>query len=170
MKGKLIWKTEEEMQEELKKRIDSYKPGDSKDGYVLSAEGTFVYRGIAYLVKVIRYFNHTNKFTAIGRDRISDSHAIVEYPNETKPLVELIPQDYSCEFLYHDTNHSWNDKQTVEEQIKECHKLAKADIDNLLDGEISKKINEGIEALQKIKDKLDKIVKKTKVAKRSKKE
>ncbi len=162
MKGKLEFKSEEVMQKELKERIDSHKKGQSRDGYILRAEGEFTYRGIAYLIKVLRYYNHTNKFTNIGRDRISDSHAIVEYPDETKPILDIIPSEYECEFLFHDTLHSYNDNQTMEEQVEVCHKLAKGDIDNLLDGEISKRIDEGIKRLQEIKKKLNKEVKKLK--------
>ena len=61
---------------------------------------------------------------------ISDSFANVEYPDETKPIVDIIPSDYSYEFLYHDTNHSWNENQTVEEKIKDSHNMAKEDIDS----------------------------------------
>jgi len=154
-KGKLIWASEEEQEKELKTRIQSWEKGQSRDGYVLCAEGKFVYNGVSYLIKVLRYFNHTDKFTTMGSDRISDKHAIIEYPEEVKPIRDLIPYDFESEFLYHDTLHSYNDKQTIEEQIKECHKLAKEDIDNLLNGEISERINEGIKRLQEIKNKLD---------------
>ena len=153
MNNKLVWKSEIEMQKELKKKIESWKKGFSKDGYILSATGKFTYRKIVYLIKVLRYYNHTDKFTNMG-NRISDSHVVVEYPKETKPILDLIPSDFETEFLYHDTLHSHNDKQTIEEQIQECHKLAKQDIDNLLDGEISKRIDEGIKILQKVKKKL----------------
>lgn len=159
MEGKLIWKTEEEMQTELQKRISDYKPGYSRDGFVVRANGKFVYRGIAYLINVLRYFNHTDKFTPMGQN-ISDSFANVEYPEETKPIVDIIPSDYSYEFLYHDTNHAYNDNQTVEEKIEVCHELAKKDIDSLLDGEISKQIDNGIKALQEVKKKLDMEIKK----------
>lgn len=154
--GKLVWKSEDEMQKELKERINSWKQGNSRDGKILAAENKFVYRGVAYLIKVFRYYNHTNKFIPLGSDRVSDCHAVVEYPDETKPIVDLIPNDYRFEFLYHDTLHSWNDNQTTEQQIEVCQDWAKRDIDNLLDGEISKRIDEGIKALQKAKDKLDK--------------
>ena len=159
MKNKLIWKSEEEMQEELKKRIESYKQGQSRDGNIISAKGEFIYKGIKYIIEVLRYYNHTNKFTNMGRDRISDSHAVVEYPDETKPLI---PIGFESEFLYHDTLHSWNDKQTIEEQIDVCHKWAKGDIDNLLDGEISKRIDEEIKRLEEVKKKLNDEVKKLK--------
>ena len=157
MNNKLVWKSERKMQEELKKIMESWKRGFSKDGYILSAEGKFVYRKIAYLIKVLRYYNHTDKFTNMSR-RISDSHAVVEYPKETEPILNLIPRDFESEFLYHDTLHSYNDKQTTEKQIEECHKLAKQDIDNLLDGEIGKRIDEGIKRLQKVKKKLSGVI------------
>lgn len=163
MNNELVWTSEEDMQKELDKRIKDYKPGYSRDGFVLRAKGKFIYRGIAYLVNVLRYFNHTNRFVPMS-SRISDSHANVEYPEETKPIVDIIPQDYSYEFLYHDTNHSHNDNQTTEDQIKECHELAKRDIDNLLDGEISKEIDKGIIALQEVKAKLNMEIKKAKDA------
>lgn len=153
--NKLIWKTESKQDEELRQRIGSYEKGKSRDGYILAAEGEFDYKGIKYLIKVLRYFNHTNKFTAIGRDRISDKHCVVEYPDETKPIKDMIPSEFESEFLFHDTLHSWNDKQTIEEQIKTCHKWAKEDIDNLLNGEISKRIEEGINRLNEIRDKLN---------------
>lgn len=160
--NKLTWKPEEEMQKELKGRIESWKQGQGRDGNILSAEGKFVYKGIAYLIKVLRYYNHTDKFTNIGRDRISDSHVVVEYPDETKPILDLIPNEFESEFLYHDTLHGWNDKQTVEEQIKVCHNMAKEDIDNLLNGEISKRIDEGIKKLEEAKKKLNDEIKKIK--------
>ncbi len=169
MTDKLIWKSEEEMQKELKKRVDSWEEGQGRDGNILSAEGKFVYKGVSYLIMVLRYYNHTNKFTNMGRDRISDSHAVVEYPDETKPILNLIPNEFESEFLYHDTLHGWNDKQTIEEQIEMCHKQAKEDINNLLDGEISRRINEGIKRLEEVKKKLNDGVKKLHLNQKKKK-
>jgi len=129
---KIEWKTETEMQEELKKRISEFKSGQSKDGYVIKGEGIFTYKNIKYLIRVLRYFNHTDKFKPIDTHRISDCHSVVEYPPETLKLVQLIESinnDY--EFLYKDTLHSWNDNQTIEEQLNECHRLAKEDIDSI---------------------------------------
>lgn len=155
--NKLIYKTEEAMQKELKERISNYKPGYSRDGYVEKAEGIFEYKGIKYLLKIIRYFNHTEKFTKMG-DRIADCHVVVEFPKETKPIVDLVSGiEDVYDFLWHDTNHSWNDNQTLDEQIEECHKLAKEDIDSLLGGEIAKKINDSIEKLRSVKEKLDEL-------------
>ncbi len=162
MKNKLIWKSEEEMQKELQERINSWKQGLSKDGYVLHAKGEFNYKEIKYLIKVLRYYDHTNRFTSIG-SRISNSHVVVEYPEETKPIVDLV---YGIEgvydFLYHDTLHSYNNNQTTEEQIEVCHRLAKEDINSLFNGEISDKLDEAIKKLRELKDKLEKILEKDK--------
>ena len=152
----LIWKTEEEQVEELNRRIKDWKQEESKDGYVLAAEGTFEYRKVRYLIRVLRYFNHTNKFCSIGSQRISDKHAVVEYPDETKPIVQLVEGvEGVYDFLYHDTLHPYNDNQTTEEQIEECHRLAKSDIDDLLGGNIAKQLDLMIGRLQEIKSKIN---------------
>jgi hypothetical protein len=160
--GELVWKSEQEQIKEVEEIKKTRDKDYGQDGKIVVAEGKFVYRGIAYLIKVLRYFNYRNGFTTMGRDRISDHHAVVEVPDETQPIIDLIPRDYESEFLYHDTLHSWNDKQTTEQQIKVCHDWAKKDIDNLLDGEISKRIEEGIKTLQEAKDELDKKAKEIK--------
>lgn len=160
MENKLIWKSEKEQLKEFEEVKKTRDRKYGRDGKIVSAEGKFVYREIFYLIKVLRYYNFVDGFTNMGRDRISDSHAVVEYPDETKPIINLIPYEFESEFLYHDTLHSWNDKQTTEEQIEECHKWAKEDIDKLLDGEISKRIDEGIKRLKEIKKKLNNGVKK----------
>ena len=125
------FKTEEEMQKDLAERIAKWKEGFSKDGYVEKADGEFEYKGIKYLIKILRYYNHTDKFTSMS-SRVSDSHCVVEYPDELKDLVDAVKdvEEYS-EFLWHDTLHSYNDNMTIEEQINECHRLAKQDIDDL---------------------------------------
>lgn len=157
MTTKIIWKTNEEMNEALNKRIKEWKDGYSKDGYIQAGEGEFVYRGIKYLIRVLRYYNHTDKFISMS-SRISDKHVVVEYPEETKPIVNLVQQAVEfSEFLYHDTLHSWNDNQTCEEQIEECHRLAKEDIDNLLDGDYIKIVEKKIADLQEVIKKLKQV-------------
>lgn len=153
----LAWKSEMEMRQELTKAISEWVDGKSKDGYVLAAEGKFFYKGIAYLIKVLRYYNHTNRFVPLGSNRISEYHAVVEYPEETAEIVNAIPDDLRSEFLYHDTLHLHNDKQTVEEQVEECHRMAERDIDDFLNGELSKQINDRIGQLQTLKAKIEKL-------------
>jgi hypothetical protein len=153
---KIIWVDEKEQQEELKARIKNWKDGQSKDGYVLAGEGTFTYRGIKYIIKVLRYYNHTDKFTPIGSRRISDKHVVVEHPEETDFIAKIVDEiePYS-DFLYHDTLHDINDNQTVEEQIEISHKWAKEDIDRLFDGSYKIKIEEKIKNLRNLLKKLD---------------
>jgi hypothetical protein len=151
MINEISWKTEREMNKELDEAIKNRKEHQSKDGFIERAEGRFIYRKIAYFIKVLRYFNHTDRFTTLGSQRISDSHVVVEYDEETKAIVDMIPDEDRSEFLYHDTLNSWNDTQTIEQQIEVCHTLAKKDIDNLLDGEIIKKIDINIQNLVTLK-------------------
>jgi len=153
-KNKLIYKSEEEMQKALQEHIKNWKQELSRDGYVERASGIFEYKGIKYLIKVLRYFNHTDKFVPMSR-RISDSHAVVEYPEETRPIVNMVDGiEGVYDFLYHGTLHSFNDTQTIEEQIELCHKWAKKDIDSLFNGKISETLDEGIKKLQELKKKV----------------
>ena len=150
------WKTEEQMQKELNERISFWKEGLSKDGFVERASGTFEYKGVKYIIKVLRYYNHTNRFTPMGTNKISDCHCVVECPKETKLIKEIVDNfDDYYDFLWHDTLYSCNDTQTIEQQIKECHSMAKRDINNIprmvkkLEGKIKKmnKIVNGIKSL-----------------------
>ena len=132
VENKLIWIKEEEQNKELEDRKAKREPEDSADGYIKCAEGLFRYKGVAYLIKVLRYFNIRDGFKPINPSRISDKHVVVEYPKETEDIKSFVDEiDEYSEFLCHDTLHSFNDKQTVENQIKECHKLAKYDIDRI---------------------------------------
>src|SRR3972149_3923459 len=152
--SKLIWKTQQEQVkefEEQKKTRDTAKYGN--DGHIVAGEGKFVYKNIAYLIKVMRYYTFREGFKPLGSQRITDKHAVVEYPDETKPIVDLVKQiNDDSEFLWHDTLHSYNDNQTAEEQINQCHKLAKRDIDSL--HELPKIIDEKIVALGKLKERV----------------
>jgi len=159
--GKLIWKSQEEQDKELNEKIKSWKQGEGRDGYIVSAEGQFRYRKIAYLIKVLRYYNHENKFTTLF-ERKSEFHVVVEFPEETQKINDLIPYEVQDEFLYHDTLHLWNEKQSVRQQIKSCHKWAMSDIDSLLDGELSKRLDQMIKDLEIKKAKFDKEIKKFK--------
>ncbi len=157
-KGTLIWKTEDDMQKELHQRINSRLKDGSNDGFIESATGEFVYRKIEYCIKVLRYFNHLNKFVSLQEGtRTSDSHVCVECPEKTELIKKLLPTDIYDDFLYHDTLHFHNDLQTLDQQIAEGHTLAKKDIDTLLDGVIGKTIDRKIKNLQKIKAKINKL-------------
>ena len=153
MTGVLIWESEAEQLEEFNRIKKTRDKQYGQDGYVLSAEGFFVYRGIRYLIRVLRYFTYSEGFKSMS-SRKSDSHAVVEYPDETKVYADLMKEiDEYSEFLYHDTLHMWNDAQIIEQQIDECHILAKQDIDSFFDSSIQK-INEKIQHYNDLKRKI----------------
>jgi len=157
MDKKIVWISEEEMQNKLNNKIKEWKPNFSKDGYIVAGEGEFEYKGIFYLIKVLRYYNHTNRFTSMS-SRISDKHVVVEYPEKTKSLKALISSiEEDSDFLYHDTLHSWNDNMTIEEQIDECHKMAHEDIDKVKSNYFIDLIQEKILSLENLKVELIKI-------------
>jgi hypothetical protein len=132
----LVWKTKKEMEKELDNAKQSWKKDLSRDGFIISAEGEFEYKGIAYLLKVIRYYTLDEGFTTMG-NRKSDSHVVVEYPEKTKIIKESLKPEERMNFLYHDTmnnNFINSDNKTLKYQIRLSHIRAKQDIDDLLDG------------------------------------
>lgn len=104
-----------------------------RDGLLQLGRKKFIYKGINYEIAIIRYYTlKPIAFKRMGSERITDCHAVVEYPKETESLRNLIHKlDEYSEFLYHDTLHRRNDKQTIEEQIEICHRMAKADINSI---------------------------------------
>lgn len=128
------FKSEEQQQQELAIRISKQVEGYSKDGFVVIAQKEVKYRGIPYLIKFLRYYNHTNKFTKMScsDERETDAHVTIEYAKDSEDLakkVTEITENYN--FLYHDTLHSWNDHQTLQEQLDDAVSLAERDIDKL---------------------------------------
>jgi len=130
--GKLIWKSEKKQIKEfnhIRKTRDREKYG--QDGFIISAEGIFQYWGVKYIIKVLRYYRFSDGFMPMG-NRKSSFHAVVEYPKESKKYVDMaLKRDKYSEFLWHDTLHFWNDSQLIDEQVAECHELAKKDIDSI---------------------------------------
>ena len=153
--NELKWVGQGDQEKELNKHIKERKENQSKDGYIVAAKGEFEYKKVRYLIKVLRYFNHTRGFCSISNDRISDKHVVVECPEENIKLVELVNKvdKWLGEFLYHDTLHSWCDNMTVEDQIKVGHKMAREDIDGL-STDLVQQIDEQIIELKGIKKEL----------------
>jgi hypothetical protein len=128
----LKWKTIERQDYDLKRRIKSkrQKKSQSRDGYMLIAEGMFSYKSFPYMIKVLRYYTVESGFKPIISTKFSDSHAVVEPSARTQKVTDILHKlgDHS-EFLWYDTLHSWNEKQDIYEQITDCHNLAKSNID-----------------------------------------
>ena len=90
-----------------------------------------VYRGIPYVLKLIG-----DKSSHIGVDGY---WWVLENDNTPKEIVELYENvkreiiEYSDNFLYEDSLHSWNDNKTLLERKAQMIEVAKRDIDWLLD-------------------------------------
>lgn len=101
-----------------------------RDGIYTVWEKTYQYRGIKYNIIFLRYYqidipvNETTGWNQYQR------HFVLEPPKETEKFTNLSHND---EFLYRDTNHIWNQHQSLKEMFDEMVRLAHQDIDDLLD-------------------------------------
>ena len=150
--------------EEIKTKIDKEaKTRDiqkyGRDGVFSVYEEKFTYKGISYLIKITRYYQIGVPFSEIRGMNHLGKWAVLEYPNETKELAEFIHDNETwlgCyEWLYQDTLHSWNEKQTLLEMVDAMHEAAKKDIDELaiLDTQIRDKCKMLREQLKKLRKK-----------------
>lgn len=132
----IVWKKEEEQLDEFNHIKNTRNEKFGQDGFIEVGTGNYKYKGIWYVIKVLRYYNYRECFRPIS-NRISDTHVVVEYPERKYSTMLLFlrlfnkEKFYKNEFLWYDTLHYWNDKQELEEQIAECHERAKKDIDGL---------------------------------------
>jgi hypothetical protein len=131
--------------EEIASTRDFKKYG--RDGYVEEWRQTYNHRGIDYDIALLRYYQLNRNIYEIKGINKHKKHFVLEYPESSKKIVELFyktwPED--SDFLYKDTLHSWNEKQTLNEMFDEIVKAAKQDIDNFLDNsdnELNAKIKE----------------------------
>jgi len=148
-----VWEIpEEEQLRILDERRKNWKYPESRDGFIETWRRKFTYKGIAFELAILRYYDLDNGFRPLGH-RISDRHVVVEYPKETEPLVKKLEMLGIEEFLWHDTLHSCNDKQTLPEQLREAYNLAIEDIEGLpkrLD-EIIAELKEKIKLVEELK-------------------
>jgi hypothetical protein len=159
--NELIWKTEGIMQEELNKiALERDFTRYGCDGNILAATGIFEYKGMKYVVNVLRYYiikQYERKGYFIPMSiRKSEYFANLEYPDDMKEIVLLVKsvKEYSDTFLYNDTLHSYADSWNIEMQVNKMHEEAKSDIDSLpkLIDEIDEKILKLVEIRKQIKD------------------
>lgn len=160
--SELVWKSEDEQRADLIKQESRDRNIWGNDGHIQAATGLFEYKGIKYEINVLRYYilnshGRPTGFCPMG-SRKSEYFANLEYPEETKSIVEVVKliREYSSSFLYNDSLHSYADYMDVDEQIESMHKRAREDIDSLqtLDEEIDTKIK-ALEAVkQQVREKI----------------
>ena len=126
--------------EEFKSKIDvEMKTRDiekyGRDGVFVIYEEKFSHNRIPYSIKILRYYQIGVPLSEIRGMNHLGKWAVLEYPAEIKELAEFIHDNeslLSCyEWLYQDTLHNWNDKQTLLEMVDAMHGAAKEDIEEL---------------------------------------
>jgi hypothetical protein len=105
-----------------------------RDGVFEVWKREFRYRGLPFLVKVIRYYvigvplMHMKGMNKLGK------WAVLEYDDRVKHIVDFCETELQrSDFLYRDTLHSWNDKQNLKQMVNEMIHHGKSDIDWWLD-------------------------------------
>lgn len=129
---------------------------------VITWEKEYRYKGIAFKLIIIKYMNIREGFKSLNNNKICDEYVLVEYPEETKELVDILQTfEYSfSEFLYHDTLHLHNEEQTLNEQLQESYDNAIEDI-NTLAKNVMNNISEDEERAKECLQKLKTVLKKT---------
>ena len=156
--NELIWRPEYEQKADLVKQESRDRDKWGNDGHIQAATGVFEYKGIKYEINVLRYYilnshGRLTGFCPMG-SRKSEYFANLEYPDETKPIVEVVKliREYSSSFLYNDSLHSYSDEMDVEQQIEKMHQIAREDIDSLM--KLDEEIDAKIKALEEVKQRV----------------
>ena len=132
-------KTEKQIIEELEilsKERDFSKYG--RGGFIELNRETHEYKGVKYDIAVLQYY-HLKPTEIVNMGSTFErpdkgQHVVVEYPKESKELIEAVKKvDEYSEFLYHDTLHTEYNHMTTVEQIEECHRMAREDINEFED-------------------------------------
>jgi len=123
---------EKEQLAKLEERRTQWKEGQTKDGYIVTWEKQFTHHGVVFCIKILRYYVLDKTGFQPMSYRLSDKHAVVEYPEATKPLANLVGElDISSEFLWSDTLHSCYDHTSLEEQLQGIYEAVLRDIERL---------------------------------------
>ena len=161
MNWKIIVKEmpEEEQQKKLEEYRKKWKYPMGRDGFIETWRKSFTYKGIKFELAILRYFTLDEGFKPMG-NRKSDRHVVVEYPKATEPLVKFVNSLGWDDFLWHDTLHSWNDNQTIEEQLDEAYRMAMNDIDYLPQWfeEKEKELKSKLEEIRSFKERFVEVV------------
>ena len=106
-----------------------------KDGYFYVYDEVTTYKGIPYSVKIVRYFITGIPLKEIhGMNHIGKWAVLTCVPETEKlcDLIRMLPHPIiSGEWMWKDTLHTHNDKQTLKQMVDEMHQGARSDIDEL---------------------------------------
>lgn len=120
-------------EEAVRRNNDTKKYG--RDGYFYVYTELALYKGIPYAVKICRYFQIGVPLNEIHGMNSLGKWAVLESVPETRPLSDLVstlPYPIgNSEWMWRDTLHTHNDKQTLKQMVDEMHQYAREDIDEL---------------------------------------
>ena len=157
--------SEQEIREELEKirkiREERGWYNCGYDGFIEVWRKRFKYRGISYEIAFLKYFSFDHEDPLSAKFNGKDGYLVLEYARDLPVWsdVHYIADSVGYEdWLWADTVDL---DGTLEEMEKYLHKIAKRDIDWLLD-EAIKHIDKQIEDLEKKKRKIQEIIKKIK--------
>ena len=140
-------------EEEIKRRGQEQRYGRAGTCEVYCER--FEYRGVPYLIKILRYFqigiplDQSKGMNDIGK------WAVVETPDDMKELVDVVDsmsqETGLYEFLYHDSLHGGQEHFTLKKCVEVMHEAAKKDIDLFYDlqSSIQKHVHELIDKYEK---------------------
>jgi hypothetical protein len=128
-----------------------------RDGFIKVYEERFEYKGVPYIIKVLRYFQIGVPINEIKGINKIGKHAVLEYPPELNDLARFLEDISSItgfsEFLWRDTLHYNQQNWTLKQMVEQMHMEARECIDYL------PKIKQKIQAqFRAIMEKLDKLL------------
>jgi len=108
-----------------------------RDGIFKVYEERYTYKGVPYFIKILRYYQLGVPLNEIRGMNNLGKWAVLEHPSELKEFATFLSQIEQLtglyEFLYADTLHSGQENWTLKQMVKEMHRQAKEDIDQLPD-------------------------------------
>jgi hypothetical protein len=147
--------SEEEFNNKLSEQNEKRKenPKETRGVMEIVWQKIFDYKGIKYLIKVVRY-GVCDDPSHRGMNDLG-KWVLVEYPEETKDLVNFVDGFEGLgfyEFLYKDTLHAGQEHWSLKRMYEYAQQEAKSDIDKLcgLTKELKKDYQKKLTALKLI--------------------
>ena len=123
---------QKKIDEEAEKRKGQMKKY-GRDGNVQVYEELFHYKGIPYWIRIVRYYQIGVPLNQIKGMNWLSKWAVLEHPDELKPLAEFIDDTERVtglyEWMYRDTLHCGQENWTLKQMVEQMHREAKQCID-----------------------------------------
>lgn len=143
IKGEMSDEEFMEKVDEIAKTRDIRRYG--RDGNIVVYEERFEYKGIPYIIKILRYFQIGVRLHEMrGLNKIG-KFAVLEYSEEIAELAKFLnelPSEFTgiYDWLWRDTLHFGQEDWTLKQMVEQMHREAKECIDAL--PEIKRRLEE----------------------------